>query len=148
MNPDWPRLQDEADELRSLQISTEPVAWRDAVLDLHRRLRALETEPVDAPPAPAPAAEGDLWQVMLEAHRLGMGAQSQYGIHRFDMRGMAAEIAALRDWLKRELCIGAGDPEPAFGTAAWHRWRERQSLLARLTHEAAIAQRAAEGSDG
>lgn len=76
----------------------------DDILDLRARVEALEqraaTEESSAiEPAPAPAADGPLWQVMRDAH----------GTCIPDSLGYAAEIDAVADWLAARGCAGSAD---------------------------------------
>lgn len=73
----------------------------DDILDLRRRVEALEQRATPAPdPAPAPAADRPLWRVVHEAW-------SATGAAASDATGYAAEIDAMADWFDSRGCHGA-----------------------------------------
>ena len=94
---DWATMETFADD---------PIATGTrCLLDLRRRVEALEQRaPAPAPePGPAPAADRPLWEVMQKAWRSAEAVEFIFR-HRY-----AAEIDAVAEWLDARGCMDAGD---------------------------------------
>ncbi len=83
------------------KLETAAQVWGQSrcIIDLRRRVEALEQraltapEPSAAEPAPAPAADRPLWEVMRQARRVAKAVESSIASR------YAAEIDAVADWL-------------------------------------------------
>ena len=107
---DWATMETFADD---------PIATGTrCIIDLRRRVEALEQRaaaPAPAPaPEPAPAADRPLWEVMKDAHLNEAGMvlysnSSQPVLGEPDRFTRAAEIDAVAEWFDSRGCHGAAN---------------------------------------